>query len=78
MKLGIQFTNAAIILTELLKRSKNVQDEQSIKILGKNYASDSRINFTDYQFVIKGVLTIQNTKCVMAKSIKKNKKHYST
>ena len=36
MKVGIQFTNAAIILTELLKRSKNVQDTQSIKILGKN------------------------------------------
>ena len=36
MKVGIQFTNAAIILTELLKWSKNVLDTQSIKILGKN------------------------------------------
>ena len=35
MKVGIQFTNAAIILTELLKRSENVQDTQSIKIPGK-------------------------------------------
>jgi hypothetical protein len=53
MKVGIQFTNAAIILTELLKWSKNVLDTQSIKILGKNKFSDSRTNFTDYQFVIK-------------------------
>ena len=53
MKVGIQFTNAAIILTELLKWSKNVLDTQSIKILGKNLFSDSRTNFTDYQFVIK-------------------------
>ena len=36
MKLSIQYTNTVIILTELLKRSKNVQDTQSIKILGKN------------------------------------------